>query len=215
RAGDRQGRDGPRPPRPVRTARRGVCAQAPRRRPAREAPPTPPRGGSPTCRRRGATAPRPAPRTRCGDRRVGRNESPAPSPASLMARTGHVKMMARRGEAARRLGRDDLPVHSRYVDGLTIRPLRNGDTDTVAALFTRLGLRSRERRFWRAKRPLSDAELAALARVDGDHHVLVGYLDGDPQPIGVARLVRVGAAAEVAFEVADAYQRRGLGSILA
>jgi len=123
--------------------------------------------------------------------------------------------MARRGEAARRPRRDDLQVHSRYVDGLTIRPLRNGDTDTVAALFARVGPRSRERRFCTAKRPLSDAELTALARVDGDHHVLVGYLDGDPQPIGVARLVRVGAAAEVAFEVADAYQGRGFGSILA
>jgi GNAT superfamily N-acetyltransferase len=104
---------------------------------------------------------------------------------------------------------------TRYVEGLTIRPLRNGDTATVEALFARLGPRSREQRFCGAKPRLSDAALTALARVDGDHHVLIGYLDGDPQPAGIARLVRVGAAAEVAFEVADAYQGRGVGSVLA
>jgi len=106
-------------------------------------------------------------------------------------------------------------MQTRYVDGVTIRLLRDGDTDTVAALFDRLGSTSRERRFCGAKPRLSDGELALLARVDGDHHVLVGYLDGDPQPAGIARLVRDGAAAEVAFEVADEYQGRGVGSILA
>jgi ribosomal protein S18 acetylase RimI-like enzyme len=106
-------------------------------------------------------------------------------------------------------------VHARYVDGLTIRILRNGDTDTVAALFARLGPRSRERRFCGAKPRLSDADLTALARVDADHHVLVGYLRGDTQPVGMARLVRVGSVAEVAFEVADVYQGRGIGSVLA
>jgi ribosomal protein S18 acetylase RimI-like enzyme len=106
-------------------------------------------------------------------------------------------------------------MHARYIDGLSIRMLRNGDTDTVAALFGRLGPGSRERRFCGAKPRLPDAELRALARVDGDHHVLVGYLDGDPQPVGMARLVRAGSAAEVAFEVADQYQGRGVGSILA
>jgi len=106
-------------------------------------------------------------------------------------------------------------MQTRYIDGLTIRLLRNGDTATVAALFSRLGSRSREKRFCGAKPRLSDHELTALARVDGDHHVLVGYLDGDPQPAGMARLVRDGAAAEVAFEVADAYQGRGIGTTLA
>ena len=106
-------------------------------------------------------------------------------------------------------------MQTRYIDGLTIRLLRNGYTATVAALFSRLGSRSREKRFCGAKPRLSDHELTALARVDGDHHVLVGYLDGDPQPAGMARLVRDGAAAEVAFEVADAYQGRGIGTTLA
>ena len=106
-------------------------------------------------------------------------------------------------------------MQTRYVDGVTIRLLRDGDTDTVAALFDRLGSTSRERRFCGAKPRLSDGELALLARVDGDHHVLVGYIDSDPRPAGIARLVRDGTTAEVAFEVADEYQRRGIGSILA
>jgi ribosomal protein S18 acetylase RimI-like enzyme len=106
-------------------------------------------------------------------------------------------------------------MHSRFVDGITIRPLRNGDTATIAALFERLGDRSRERRFCGAKPRLSDLELAGLARVDADHHVLVGYLDGDPAPVGIARLVRSGPSAEIAFAVADAHQSLGIGSILA
>jgi len=106
-------------------------------------------------------------------------------------------------------------MQTRYVDGVTIRPLRDGDTGAVASLFERLGSRSRETRFCGAKPRLSDNELTALARVDGDHHVLVGYLDGDPEPAGMVRLARDGAAAEIAFEVADVYQSRGIGSILA
>jgi ribosomal protein S18 acetylase RimI-like enzyme len=105
-------------------------------------------------------------------------------------------------------------MQTRHVDGLTIRLLRNGDGATVAALFERLGDRSRERRFCGGKPRLSDRELQLLARVDADHHVLVGYVDGDPEPVGIARLVRDGRTAEVAFEVADAYQGRGIGTIL-
>ena len=105
-------------------------------------------------------------------------------------------------------------MQSRHVDGVTIRVLRNGDTATVAALFERLGSRSRERRFCGAKPRLSARELELLARVDATHHVLVGYVDGDAGPVGIARLVREGRSAEVAFEVADAYQGRGIGTVL-
>jgi ribosomal protein S18 acetylase RimI-like enzyme len=106
-------------------------------------------------------------------------------------------------------------MQSRYVNGLTIRALRDGDTETVSALFARLGDRSRERRFCGAKPRLSDVELATLARVDRGRHVLVGYVDGDPEPAGIARLVREGDSAEIAFAVADAHQSRGIGSVLA
>ncbi|CAN5642859.1 hypothetical protein BH20ACT14_BH20ACT14_15120 [soil metagenome] len=105
-------------------------------------------------------------------------------------------------------------MHARYLNGLTIRSLANGDTDTIAALFARLGDRSREKRFCGAKPRLSDIELHALARVDDDRHVLVGYVDGDSKPAAIARLVRGGKQAEVAFAVADVYQGRGIGSSL-
>lgn len=132
-----------------------------------------------------------------------------------MARTGHVKKMVRGGEDEGGAGRYFRLMQSQYVDGVTIRPLRNGDTDTVAAVFARLGDRSREKRFCGAKPRLAEGELVKLARVDGAHHVLVGFVDGDPQPAAIARLVRDGAAAEIAFAVADQYQGRGIGSILA
>jgi ribosomal protein S18 acetylase RimI-like enzyme len=122
--------------------------------------------------------------------------------------------MARCGEATGHAWRDHASMQTRHVDGVTIRLLRNGDSATVAALFERLGSRSRERRFCGAKPRLSDHELDVLARVDDTHHVLVGYVDGDPEPVGIARLVRDGRSAEVAFEVADAYQGRGIGTIL-
>jgi ribosomal protein S18 acetylase RimI-like enzyme len=106
-------------------------------------------------------------------------------------------------------------MHSRYVNGLTIRALRDGDTETVSDVFARLGERSRERRFCGAKPRLSETELANLARVDRTRHVLVGYVDGDPEPAGIARLVRDGDSAETAFAVAYAHQSRGVGSTLA
>src|SRR6187401_170381 len=84
---------------------------------------------------------------------------------------------------------DHPHMHARYVDGITIRPLRDGDTDTVATLFARLGSRSRERRFCGAKPRLGEAELAALSRVDAEHHVLVAYVERDPRPAGIAELV--------------------------
>ena len=101
--------------------------------------------------------------------------------------------------------------------GLTIvvRPLVNGDVETVAAVFARLGDESRRRRFNAAKPCLSDADLAALARVDTTHHALVAHILGDPRPVALAQLVRTGGdTAEIAFVVADEHQHRGIGSAL-
>jgi GNAT superfamily N-acetyltransferase len=106
-------------------------------------------------------------------------------------------------------------MRSLHVHGISIRPLRNGDTGTVAAVFERLGDESRRRRFGGPKPRLSAADLAQLARVDSRHHVLVAYVDGDPAPAGLARLVRCGRTAEVAFEVVDEHQGRRVGSALA
>jgi N-acetylglutamate synthase-like GNAT family acetyltransferase len=104
-------------------------------------------------------------------------------------------------------------MNAEVIRGVTVRPLRNGETGVVQALFDRLGARSRLLRFGGAKSVLTPAELEQLARVDGDHHVLVAVIDN--VPVGIARLVRDGAEAEVAVTVADEWQQRGVGSVLA
>jgi ribosomal protein S18 acetylase RimI-like enzyme len=95
-----------------------------------------------------------------------------------------------------------------------VRPLRHGDVETVAAVFERLGERSRHTRFNGPKPRLTAAELDHLAAVDATRQVLVGYLEGDKRPVAIARLVRDGASAEIAFEVADEHHRLGIGSAL-
>jgi predicted MFS family arabinose efflux permease/ribosomal protein S18 acetylase RimI-like enzyme len=105
-------------------------------------------------------------------------------------------------------------VPLRRGSGLVIRPLRNGDVETVTAVFERLGETSRRMRFNGPKPRLSDLELEHLAAVDETRHVLVGYLAGHARPIAIARLVRDGSSAEIAFEVADEHQKQGIGSAL-
>ena len=97
---------------------------------------------------------------------------------------------------------------------LVVRPLRRGDTTTVSAMFERLGERSRRTRFNGPKPRLSATDLEWLAAADPNHHVLVAYVPGDPRPAAIARLARKGASAEIAFEVADELQHRGIGSAL-
>ena len=110
-------------------------------------------------------------------------------------------------------------MHTRVVTAkhgptILVRPLRNGDVGTVAAVFERLSDASRRRRFNGAKTCLSTADLRQLAQVDGDRHALVAYLEHDPRPVAIARLVRDGRSAEIAFEVVDEHQQRGIGSAL-
>ena len=109
-------------------------------------------------------------------------------------------------------------LHNRKLNAIvTVRLLDNGDTAAVGALFERLGSASRERRFHAAKPRLTSSELDALARVDGDHHVLVAYVAGDPLPAAMARIVRSAQdrhTGEIAFEVADPYQGCGIGTQL-
>ena len=111
-------------------------------------------------------------------------------------------------------------METRVLDlshGLTIvvRPLANGDVDTVAAVFGRLGNESRRLRFNGAKPCLSDRELVDLARIDATHHALVAHVVGDPRPAAIAQLVRSSReSAEIAFVVADEHQHRGIGSAL-
>jgi GNAT superfamily N-acetyltransferase len=109
--------------------------------------------------------------------------------------------------------RHDEYVNAEVIKGITIRPLRNGESEAVQAVFDRLGPRSGLLRFGGAKTVLTEGDLRQLTRVGGDHHVLVALAEGEP--IGIARLVRDGDEADVAFAVADEWQNHGVGSILA
>ena len=109
-------------------------------------------------------------------------------------------------------------MHTRIVRAkrgptLLVRPLRRGDTATVSAMFERLGERSRRTRFNGPKPRLSTTDLERLAAADPNHHVLVAYVQGTPSGRDRAA-VRDGASAEIAFEVADELQHRGIGSAL-
>jgi ribosomal protein S18 acetylase RimI-like enzyme len=115
-------------------------------------------------------------------------------------------------------------MNTRFVEAqgkrppLTIRPLAHGDIDTVCTVFDRLSPRSRALRFGGPKRTLSELDLARLANVGPDRHALVAYVDGDPKPAAIARLVRDPddhESAELAAAVADEYQSLGVGSALA
>jgi len=106
---------------------------------------------------------------------------------------------------------------NRKLGVVTVRPLANGDTETISALLERLGPESRARRFNGAKPRLSKSELARLASVRRGRHALVAYVEGDRAPAALAELVRdeeEWTHAEIAFAVADAYQGRCLGSTL-
>jgi ribosomal protein S18 acetylase RimI-like enzyme len=103
---------------------------------------------------------------------------------------------------------------SNRAEPLRIRPLRHGDVRTVMALFERLSERSRRARFNGAKPCLTAYELRRLSSVDETNRALVAYVEGDPQPVGIARLVRDGSSAEIAFAVADEHQHQGIGSAL-
>ncbi|HEY7076858.1 MAG TPA: GNAT family N-acetyltransferase [Solirubrobacteraceae bacterium] len=98
-----------------------------------------------------------------------------------------------------------------------VRPLRPGETDLLDEVFAGLSAQSRYQRFHSPKPRLSSAERAYLAGVDDRDHLAVVALAGDGAPLGLARAVRLQddpAAADIAAEVVDPWQRRGVGTAL-
>jgi RimJ/RimL family protein N-acetyltransferase len=109
-------------------------------------------------------------------------------------------------------------IHNSKLGKLVVvRPLADGDTQTITTLFDRLSDASRASRFHGAKPRLTEEETATFAKVGPNSHVLVAYVDADPLPAGLARLARDRSdprTAEIAFEVADCYQGAGIGTAL-
>jgi RimJ/RimL family protein N-acetyltransferase len=89
----------------------------------------------------------------------------------------------------------------------------------MTALFDRLSPRSRYQRFLSPKRELTERELTFFTDIDHINHEAIAAVDEhDGSIVGVARYVREAVqadVAEVAFEVADAFQRMGIGTALA
>ena len=100
---------------------------------------------------------------------------------------------------------------------VAIRELVSSDRRAVAFTFGRLSQGSRYQRYFTAKPALSVRELNRLLDVDHWHHeAVIAYSPPPRAPIGIARYVRLNEfdVAEVAIEVVDGWQRRGVGTAL-
>jgi acetyl coenzyme A synthetase (ADP forming)-like protein len=113
------------------------------------------------------------------------------------------------------------PVDAILRDGasIEIRAVTLDDRPHIASLFARMSPGSVRHRFFAVKRELSDADLSFLAGDGASHVVLAAVVrrGGAETFLGVGRYIAlddVPGAAEVAFEVADAEQGRGIGTLL-
>ncbi|MET7419612.1 GNAT family N-acetyltransferase [Dactylosporangium sp. NPDC005555] len=101
---------------------------------------------------------------------------------------------------------------------LRVRPLARGEVDVLQDVFDGLSVRSRYLRYHTAVHRLTPANRAALSAVDGRRRiVLVAERIGPGGWVaeGVGHLVATGSGrAEVAVEVVDAAQGRGVGRTL-
>ena len=102
---------------------------------------------------------------------------------------------------------------------IEVRPITPGDAATLKAGFDALSEQSRWRRFLRPVTRLTDKDLRYFTEIDYVDHFAWGAqtVARRPEGIGVARFVRDRddpAAAELAIVVADAWQRRGVATVL-
>jgi RimJ/RimL family protein N-acetyltransferase len=114
----------------------------------------------------------------------------------------------------------DYSAVERLRDGRTIeiRALRPDDREDMLAAVDRTSVQSLRRRFFVPKRGFSEKEVSFFMNVDFINHVaLVGEIDEDDQPAIVAGgryIVVQPGRAELAFVVVDAYQGKGIGTML-
>src|ERR1700691_5514573 len=109
-------------------------------------------------------------------------------------------------------------VALRSGDVVRIRPVRPDDAPALARAYTNLGEQSRYRRFFTAMPELSEQTLRAAVEVDHVNHEALVALPLLPREIvGECRYIRLSDrpdTADLAVTVVDAWQGRGLGSVL-
>ena len=112
------------------------------------------------------------------------------------------------------LSAGEVPVALRGGGTAFLRPLQPGETGPLLDVFEQLSPASRLSRYLVGLPSLPRTMATALVDVDGCRHV-AWLATVDDRAAGIARVVRTGSAtAEVAFEVADRHQGRGLGTAL-
>jgi GNAT superfamily N-acetyltransferase len=108
------------------------------------------------------------------------------------------------------------------LDGLRVcvRPVTPDDRERIVQGLQSMSVETSYRRFFTPRFYPSEETLQYLTHVDGEQHMALGAVDctrdGEPG-IGAARYVRLGdrpSVAEAAVVVLDAYQQRGIGSVL-
>src|SRR5262249_34954976 len=135
-------------------------------------------------------------------------------------------MNALPGVDARHYAADEI---LRDGSSIRIRAIRPDDKQRLVDHFNGLSARSVYFRFFRSKKRLTDEELTEFTELDFVDRVArlaPGGADDGEQIIGVGRYAVIDAVnggtaaqhgcrrAEVAFAVADAYQGRGVGTLL-
>jgi GNAT superfamily N-acetyltransferase len=110
------------------------------------------------------------------------------------------------------------PVVLRDGSRIRVRPGRASDRDLLLRGFDRLSPESRYRRFLAATPELTDEMVRYLTQIDHhDHEAMAAFDERTGEGVGVARYVRRGdrpETAEVAVTVVDAWQRKGVATVL-
>jgi RimJ/RimL family protein N-acetyltransferase len=110
--------------------------------------------------------------------------------------------------------------HATLADGtaVVIRPLTAADGPEILRGLEHLSARSRHRRFLGPPPSFGTATIEYLTHVDHHHHEALGAAEQRTGTgIAVARFIRLAddpATAEIAITIVDAYQHRGLGTVL-
>lgn len=117
------------------------------------------------------------------------------------------------------MARDVVEVELRDGSRALVRPIRPDDKERLRVGLAKLSPQSRYLRFHTPVVELTEEQLRYLTEVDFKDHVAWVAIDPyaiDEPGMGVARYVRLDeeTVAEAAITVADAYQGRGVGSLL-